>query len=129
MIAPVIPGLTDHEIPRLLASVANAGAGNAYYTVVRLPHGVKDLFQDWVRRHFPNRADKILNRIRAMRDGRLNDAAFGTRMRGEGIFAEQIAAIFAHAKKRHGLTRELSLSSAHFRRHGGSQGDLFDGMA
>lgn len=80
MIGPVVPGLTDHEIPAILKSAADAGARSAHYTMIRLPYGVKDLFQDWAHEHFPDRARKILHRIQEMRGGRLNDPNFGTRM-------------------------------------------------
>jgi DNA repair photolyase len=117
MIGPVLPGLTEHEIPAILKSAAEAGAGSAGYTMLRLPYGVKDLFQTWLREHYPDRADKILNRIRSIRDGKLNDGEFGSRMRGEGFFAEQIAQIFDLSRKRYGLTKRIKLSTAHFNRH------------
>jgi len=128
MIGPVIPGLTDHEIPDILEAAANAGARSAGYTIVRLPYGVKDLFQTWVIKHFPDRAQKILNRIRSMRDGKLNDPNFNTRMRGEGFFADQIAQIFKKYKKLYGLDRGWPpLSIEHFRRNAiSAQLDLFD---
>jgi len=128
MIGPVVPGLTDHEIPNILEAAANAGARNAGYTMVRLPYGVKDLFQTWVTEHFPDRAQKILNRIRSMRDGKLNDPNFNTRMRGEGFFAEQIAQIFKKYKKIYGLDRGWPpLSTAHFCRNAMSgQLELFN---
>ncbi len=127
MVAPIVPGLTDHETPKILKAVADAGAKSAYYTIVRLPYGVKDLFADWVRRLYPDRADKILNRIRAMRGGKLNDSTFGTRMRGEGLYAQQIARMFRLYKKRYHLEGGgPELSVAHFRRVDDSrQGRLF----
>src|SRR5439155_5868655 len=88
MVAPVIPGLTDHEAPAILRAAADAGAMAAYYVVLRLPLGVKDLFADWLDRHFPGRGEKVLGRIRGARGGRLNDPRFGSRMRGEGPWAE-----------------------------------------
>jgi DNA repair photolyase len=112
---PVIPGLTEHEIPSVLQAAANAGAQSAGYTMLRLPWGVKDLFQTWLKEHYPDRADKILNRIRSIRDGRLNNAEFGTRMRGEGFYAEQVSNIFDLSRKRYNLDRYARLSSAHFR--------------
>ncbi len=116
MLGPVLPGLTEHEIPAILKSAADAGAHSAYYNVLRLPHGVKDLFQSWLREHYPERADKILNRIRAMRDGKLNDANFGTRMHGKGIYADQIEQIFKHYRARYNLLRRTPLSTAAFNR-------------
>ena len=101
--APIIPGLTDHEIPSIIQAAANAGARNAGYVVVRLPHGVKELFEDWLEEHFPDRKKKVLNRIREIRGGRLNDPNFGSRMRGEGVFAEQINSMFMLACRRSGI--------------------------
>jgi DNA repair photolyase len=103
MVAPVIPGLTEHEIPSILKAAAHAGARWAGYTIVRLPLGVAGLFEDWLGRHFPDRKDKVLERIRAMRGGRLNDSRFGVRMSGEGNAAEMISQIFRGACRRAGL--------------------------
>ncbi len=118
MIGPVLPGLTDHEIPNILKAVAAAGAQSAHYTMLRLPYGVKTIFQSWLETHYPDRAQKVLNRIRDVRGGKLNDASFGSRMTGEGVIADQIAQIFAVAKKKHGLdgSRTSSLSTAFFKR-------------
>ena len=127
MLAPMIPGLTDHEIPALLSAAAEAGASFAAYTPVRLPYAVRPLFEDWLERHFPERKEKVLNRIRSMRGGKLNDPRFGSRMRGEGIFAEQIAQLFSISRRRAGIGEKHSpkLSTAAFRR-AGSQPTLFD---
>lgn len=116
MMAPIIPGLTDHEIPRVLEAAKDAGAVGASCVPLRLPHGVAELFADWLERHFPERRDKVLNRIRSMRGGRLNDPRFGDRMRGEGVFAEQIRGLFAATSRRLGLDGPLPpLSTASFR--------------
>lgn len=126
MIGPVLPGLTEHEMPNILKSAAEAGAGSAGYTMLRLPHGVKDLFQTWLEEHYPDRAGKVMNRIRSIRDGKLNDSEFGSRMRGEGFFARQVSQIFDLSRKKYGLTRRLRLSVAHFnRRARDAQLDLF----
>lgn len=117
MIGPVLPGLTEHEIPAILKAVAEAGAQSAHYTMLRLPYGVKDLFQSWLSKHYPDRAEKVLNRLREMRGGKLYDAQFGDRMRGTGIQADHIADLFALYKKRYRLDRGRRLSTAHFRRH------------
>jgi len=117
LIGPVIPALNDHEIPAILEAAANAGAWSAGYTMLRLPHGVKDLFQTWLHEHYPAQAEKVLNRIRSVRDGKITDGEFGSRMRGEGFHADQIAQVFAMSKKRHNLTRRIALSTEHFRRH------------
>jgi DNA repair photolyase len=124
--APIIPGLTDHEIPSIIQAAADAGARHAGYVVVRLPHGVGELFESWLEEHFPDRKKKVLNRIREMRGGRLNDPNFGTRMRGEGVFAEQIKSMFTLACRRSGL--ELGapeLSTGAFRRASSEQMSLF----
>jgi DNA repair photolyase len=116
MVAPVIPALTDHELPAIVAAAAEAGARYAGFTMLRLPHGVKELFQNWLAEHFPDRKDKVLNRIREIRGGKLNDSEFGSRMRGEGVFAEQVASMFALASRRAGITgRGPNLSTASFR--------------
>jgi DNA repair photolyase len=116
LMAPVIPGLTDHEIPNLVGAAVEAGAGFGGYVTLRLPYAVKDLFEDWITRHFPDRKDKVLNRIRAMRDGKLNDSKFGSRMRGEGIFADQIESLFEVASRKAGIAgRRPELSVAAFR--------------
>lgn len=114
LIGPVVPGLTEHEIPAILKSAADAGAKSAGYTMLRLPYGVKDLFQTWVHEHYPERAEKILNRIRAIRDGKLNDGEFGTRMRGEGFYADQVWQLFNMYRQKYGLTKRAMLSTAHF---------------
>jgi DNA repair photolyase len=117
MVAPVIPGLTDHEMPAILKAAADAGAKFAGYVTLRLPYSVAPLFEEWLGRHFPDRKDKVLNRIRSLRDGKLNDSQFGSRMRGEGIFADQISAMFSVARRKAGiLNPPLELSTASFRR-------------
>jgi len=106
MVAPVIPGLTDHEMPKILAAAADAGARQAGFVTLRLPHGVADLFDAWLELHFPDRRQKVLNRLRALRGGKLNDTRFHDRMRGEGIFAEQIRSMFRTACAKVGLGSE-----------------------
>lgn len=122
MVAPVIPALTDHEIPHILAAAADAGASSAAYVTLRLPYGLGPMFEDWLTRHFPDRKDKVINRLRAMRGGKLNDSTFGSRMSGEGIFADQISKMFEVSCRKAGLNREkMELSTASFRRPGGTQ--------
>jgi DNA repair photolyase len=119
MTAPVIPALNDHEIPKLLEAAAAAGAASAGFTVLRLPGAVAGLFEAWLAQHYPDRREKVLNRIRSLRGGALNDSRFGRRMRGEGLFAEQVKATFDTFRRRHGLDRRLpELSAAAFRRPG-----------
>lgn len=126
-VAPVIPGLTDHELPRILEAAAEAGATTAGYIMLRLPHGVKGLFEDWLDRCYPERKAKVLGRVRGVRGGRLNDPRFGTRMRGEGPYAEQVARLFRVSCARLGLNRDRrELSTAAFRRpEPGTQLTLF----
>ncbi len=123
MVAPILPGLTEHEIPALMRRAADAGARSAAYTMLRLPYGVKDLFQTWLHEHFPDRAQKVLNRIRDIRGGKLNDSSFGARMRGEGVYARQIQTMFTQAKKRYGLNKRIALTTGNFRR-GAESGQL-----
>ena len=127
LVAPVIPGLTEHELPSIIAAAAQAGAKAAGYVTLRLPHGVGPLFEQWLTQHFPDRKDKVLHRVRAMRGGQLNDPRFGSRMRGEGIFAEQIAALFTLACRKASLDgRGPALSTAAFRVPSNSQLSLFE---
>jgi DNA repair photolyase len=125
--APVIPGLTDHEVPEILARAAGAGARFAGYALIRLPHAVASIFEDWLERHLPDRKEKVLNRIREIRGGRLYDSRFGVRLTGEGIFAEQIAALFSLACRKAGLATEgPQLSIEAFRRATPQQRSLFE---
>jgi DNA repair photolyase len=123
MCAPVIPGLNDAEIPAILSAAARAGAQRASHVLLRLPHGVAELFDAWLARHRPERRDRVMARIREVRGGRLNDPRFHSRMRGEGVYADQIHALFALACRRAGLAGERApLSTAAFRRPGGTGG-------
>ncbi len=116
MVAPIIPGLTDHEVPRILEACAKAGAQFAGYTIVRLPWAVAPLFEHWLEERFPDRKEKILGRIRDLRgNGRLNNSQWRTRMTGEGIFAEQIASLFEIGCRRVGIAERPTLSTAAFR--------------
>jgi DNA repair photolyase len=117
MVAPVIPGLTDHEMPAILQAAARAGAQFAGHTIVRLPYSVAELFTNWLKVHYPERKNKVLNRVRAIRQGKLNDARWHTRMRGQGVFAESIHALFAMACRKAGLSPTgPRLSTVAFRR-------------
>jgi DNA repair photolyase len=100
MMGPVIPGLNDHEVLPLVKTVAELGALGAGYNIVRLPGEVGPIFEDWLRKAMPDRADKILNRIREAHGGKLSDSRFGTRMRGEGKFAELVRDQFRLARER-----------------------------
>jgi DNA repair photolyase len=126
MIAPVIPAVNDHEIPKLIEAAAAAGAQFASRVVLRLPHAVAPLFEEWLGRHFPDRREKVLGQLRSMRDGRLNDPDFGSRMRGDGLLADQIHRMFEVACRRSGLLeRGPRLSKEAFRRSIRGQGELF----
>ena len=125
-VAPVIPGLTDHEMPAILQAAADAGATAAGYTLVRLPYGVAPLFEQWLSTHFPDRKEKVLNRVRAIRGGKLNESQWGSRMHGEGIFADQIRQMFDVARRKAGISNSSAeLSTAAFRRPLGAQLPLF----
>ncbi|NQU11217.1 PA0069 family radical SAM protein [bacterium] len=122
VVAPVIPGLTDHEIPRILQAAAAAGAASAGHQVLRLPRAVGPLFVQWLEEHLPERKEKVLAGIKEVHGGRLDDARFGTRMSGEGRRAEQIHGLFEVARRQAGLTEDgPELSTAAFRRPAGNQ--------
>ena len=115
--APVVPGLTDCEIPAVLEASAKAGALNAHYVMLRLPYGVKDLFENWLEEHYPLRKQKVLNHIRGVRGGKLYDANFDQRMTGSGVYAEHIAQMFERYRKQYGLVKRGNpLSTEHFRK-------------
>ncbi len=103
LVAPVIPALTDHEMESILEAAAEAGARWATYTLLRLPHEVKDLFKEWLAAHYPDRAEHVMSLVRQMRGGRDNDPRFGARMRGTGLFAELLRSRFHIAARRLGL--------------------------
>ncbi len=105
LVAPVIPGLTDWEIPRIVQAAAEAGARCACFQLVRLPLTVKPVFLDWLQRNFPLRRQRIENLIRATHEGRLNSPQFGKRMTGTGFLAEQIAQLFDTFAHKYGLDK------------------------
>ncbi len=107
MIAPIMPGLTDHETEAIMEAAAERGAWRATYTLLRMPHEIKDLFRNWLVHHEPMKANKVLSLQRQCRGGRLNDPRFGHRMRGEGAYATLIGRRFRLARKRLGLDREI----------------------
>jgi len=124
--APVIPGLTDEEIPAILRESALRGAVTASYILVRLPLAVESLFVDWLQRELPLRAPKILNRLREVRGGRLSDSRYGTRICGEGEMAESIRGLFELSCRKYRLNqRQIHLSTSHFLRNGPKQLDIF----
>jgi DNA repair photolyase len=125
MVARVVPALTDHEMPKILAAAAAAGASQAGFVVLRLPWAVAPLFERWLEERFPGRKEKVMNRIRDLREGKLYDPQWRVRQRGKGIFADQIGAMFDVACRKAGLNeKDVDLSSAAFRRPS-AQGRLF----
>jgi DNA repair photolyase len=111
-IAPVIPFVTEPDLEHILTAVAEAGAISASYIVLRLPWEVSPLFQQWLQAHFPDRAQRVMNRVRDMRGGKEYDATFGKRMHGEGIWADLIRQRFEKAVERVGLGKRMSRFSA-----------------
>lgn len=130
MAAPMIPMINDKELERILELAACAGAKQASYILVRLPHEVKDLFKEWLKTHFPDRAEHVMSLIRQMRGGKEYDATFGQRMRGQGEFAELLAQRFKLACKRFKLNLAAAevLDTEQFRRLAprSNQLDLFE---
>jgi DNA repair photolyase len=125
LVAPVIPGLNDHEIPTLLAAAAEAGARSAGYVLLRLPMAVGPIFWDWLRRARPDRFDRVQARVRSARGGKDNDSTFGRRMVGSGPTADRIADVFRLFRKRHGLDGGLPpLDRSRFRPPRPSSGQL-----
>ena len=107
MVAPIVPGLTDHEVPKILEAAADAGATSAGFVLLRLPHAVKPIFLDWAERNYPDRRAKIEGLIRETRDGKLYQTEWGTRQRGTGPYAEQIQQTFALFVRKFKLDRRL----------------------
>jgi len=117
MVAPMIPMINDSELEHIIEAIAAAGAMQAAYVLLRLPHELKELFKQWLEEHFPDRAEHVMSLIRSTRDGRENDPNFGSRMVGSGAWAQLLRDRFALACKRHGLNRGRmrNLSTEHFR--------------
>lgn len=118
-VAPVIPFITEQELEKVLAAAADAGATGAGYTVLRLPWELNPLFQEWLEVHFPERAERVMNRIRDMRGGKDYDANFASRMKGEGVWADLIRQRFQKACARLGINRSgrfRGLDASQFRR-------------
>jgi DNA repair photolyase len=124
--SPMIPGLNDPDLERILEAAASAGARAAGYVLVRLPHEVKELFAEWLEVHYPTRAARVLHLVRECRGGELYDATFGSRMRGTGPFAELLEKRFDIACRRLGLLERPALDTSRFRVPGG-QHSLFSG--
>lgn len=127
-VAPVIPFLTDSELEDILHAAADAGACHAGYVLLRLPWELKGLFADWLKDHFPLKAGHVLSRLRQMRSGRDYDHRFGTRMRGEGLYADLLSRRFHRACARFGVSGRhtpLEQAGSRFRPPTGLQPDLF----
>lgn len=127
-VSPIIPFINEPELERILEAAAAAGASSAFSIPVRLPWEVNPLFQDWLARHFPDRAERVMARIRDMRGGRDNDANFGTRMTGEGVWADLLRARLRRAAAKLGLRTErrpVQLALFNRPRKPSAQGDLF----
>ena len=129
LVAPIIPAVTDMHLEQVIEQAAALGARIAGYAVLRLPHELKELFREWLDLHVPDRAEHVMSLIRQMRGGRDNDARFGSRMRGEGVYADLIAQRFRLACRKFGLgrSRELTLDASRFvaPRKASAQGELF----
>jgi len=125
-VAPVIPGLTDHEMPTILEAAAMRGVRRAAYILMRLPHSVKELMSVWLQKNYPDRKDKVLNAVRSTRGGELNDPGFGNRLSGTGVRAETIRRMFELSCGKYGLNgEETPLATDHFRRPSPGQYELF----
>lgn len=124
LIAPLIPFINDHELEDLLAQVHEAGAQDAGYVLLRLPLELADLFEQWLQAHYPERAQRVMQRIADCRGGRANDSRFGVRMRGEGVFADLLAKRFRKARQKLNFVGLPSLDSSGFRRPKAEQAQL-----
>ncbi|WMJ73348.1 PA0069 family radical SAM protein [Cytophagaceae bacterium ABcell3] len=126
MTAPIVPGLTDHEIPALIKAASEAGAVSASYIITRLNGTLDQLFKEWIHREFPEKADKVLNQIAACHNGKLNDSRFGIRMSGEGKVAEAIRDLFRLSCKKYLNNKTLKpLNLSLFTPRNGSQLSMF----
>lgn len=127
LVAPVIPGLTEHEMPEILKQAAEAGAKHAGFVMLRLPHGVKDLFLNWLETYFPDRKQKVVNMLKELHGGKLYDSTFYVRGRGNGAYAEEVKNIFKISCRKFGINLEhLELTTEHFRNPEKVQLDLFE---
>ena len=127
LVAPVVPAITDSELEAILEAAREHGASAASYVLLRLPHELKEIWREWLQLHYPDRAAHVMSLVRQMRGGRDYDSAFGSRMRGQGPFADLIAARFARAHRRLGYGRLPELDCSRFvpPRPDSPQGDLF----
>ncbi|HLF10555.1 MAG TPA: PA0069 family radical SAM protein [Gammaproteobacteria bacterium] len=126
LLAPIIPGLNDHELEHMVQQAAECGAHGCGYVLLRLPYEVKPLFIEWLREHYPDRAEHVLSLLRQMRGGELNDPRFHSRQRGAGPFADLLRSRFERARRVHGLDDEsmFDLNTGLFRRPRRNDGQL-----
>ena len=103
MVAPIIPGINEQEIPAVLKAASEAGANRAGYVALRLPLTVEPVFLSWLEQHFPDRKGKVIERIRSMRDGKMNSSTFGERMTGKGVWGQQTRQLMTMFCKQYGL--------------------------
>jgi len=119
LVSPVIPAITDHEMPAILKAASEMGAGGAYYSVIRLPHGVAVLFEEWLAKWFPERKEKVLARIKSLHGGKIYDSRFFKRLTGEGIWADQIRRLFCVSCRKFKIPeRQVELNLSAFRQPG-----------
>jgi len=125
--APIIPGLNDKEIPSILKESSRRGAESAGYIMLRLPYSVKDLFIGWIQREFPDRASKVINSIKSIRNGKLNSSEWRKRFRGEGELADTVRNLFQISCRKYGLNRRhFNLRTEHFKSNFTKQLQLFE---
>jgi DNA repair photolyase len=126
LVAPIVPGLTDHEMPAILTAAREAGALHAGYVMLRLPYGLPEIFGQWLADHYPERRERVWSRLHEVRGGQDNDARFGLRMRGEGPIADAIGTLFRLTVKRLGFPGKPALSIDAFRRPDETPPTLFE---
>jgi DNA repair photolyase len=112
--APMIPGLNDAELERILERASRAGARYAGYVLLRLPHELRGMFEAWLAQHYPDRARHVLSLIRETRGGQLNDPRFHARFKGQGPYADLLAKRFARAARQWGFAERSLLETRHF---------------
>ncbi len=119
MVGPIIPGLNDNEVPNILQQSSDAGASYVAHTILRLPYAVKPIFVDWLDKNFPEKSKRVLTRIEMIRDGKLNDPNFGTRMTGTGAYADFMHTLIRTLSKKYNLTKGRNhLTTTLFKRPG-----------
>lgn len=119
MVGPIIPGLNDNEVPKILKMGSEAGATFVAHTILRLPYAVAPIFTDWLQKHYPEKAHRVITRVKMMRGGKLNDPNWGTRMTGTGGYADYMHKLVAALTKRYGMDKgRHTLATHHFRRAG-----------